>query len=814
MATTNLPMQLTSFIGREQDLAEIDRLAAIARLIILTGTAGVGKTRLALRVASDISRRYADGVYWVELARLTDSSLVPQAVARTLNVVEQPDRSLMDGLLDALRDKQLLLVLDNCEHLLQVCTQLIETFLTLPDLSILVTSREPLGITGEMLYPVSPMTLPPADLPLNDLAHYDVIRLFVERVRASLPRFELTPANATVVATICRHLDGIPLAIELAGARVNVLTVEQIAARLDDRFKLLVTAPHLTHSHHRTLYAAIDWSYDLLSNPERLLLRRLAVFAADFTLDVAGSVCAWGEIERAQTLDLLTSLVNKSLVVAQTLQGSEARYYLLETIRQYAQEKLIASGELLLIRDHHLQCYLKLTEETAPKLIGPYQQLWFNWLESEYANIRDALTWALENRHIEAGLRIATALYQFWQIRNYRQEGFAWFTRLLNQADDRIPLAVHANSCTYAAFLAEFVGNPAAAIEYGRRGVELGEAAGEEGKPILGFALGGLASGMKAVGDYQAVFTLQEQYIELFRGLGDSYAFFLGMGVLVQGQTALTLGRYETAHTSLDEALTLAREAGDGYRIAMALNLLGDLARCEQQFEQAQACYEESLALLRDLGAERDFAALLHNLGHTCLHLGDLERAYTFFIESLKAHQAQQNRAGLTECLIGFAALAVACGLPAAGARLLAAMTAIGGERAVSEWAATQMEYDNTVALARARLTEAEFQTEQAAGRILSLERAIEYALHLPLPFPADQPAGPQPSQKLTRREFEVATLIARGLSNGEIAAELVLSKRTVEHHIANILAKLDFTNRAQIVRWAIENGLTEAHSG
>lgn len=812
MATTNLPMELTSFIGREKDLADVNRLTAAARLITLTGTAGVGKTRLALRVAADISRHYADGVYWVELARLADAILVPQAVARTLNVVEQPGRSLLAGLLEALRGKHLLLVLDNCEHLLPACTQLVETLLALPTLTILATSREPLGVTGERLYPVLPLMLPPAGLPLNELGQYDAIQLFVERVRASLPRFDLTFANAGAVATICRQLDGIPLAIELASARVNVLAVEQIAGRLDDRFKLLGTAPHLTHSHHRTLHAAIDWSYDLLSNPERLLFRRLAVFASGFTLDVAGAVCAWGEIERTQTLDLLASLVNKSLVVAQTIQGSEARYYLLETIRQYAQEKLIASGELLPVRDHHLQCYLKLIEEAAPKLIGPYQQVWFKWFESEYNSFRDVLAWALEKRHIEVGLRIATALYQFWAVRNYWQEGLDWFARLLAQADDRIPVAVHVYACTYAAFLAEWRGNSQTAIQYGRRGVELGEAAGEEGKPILGFALGGLASAMQVAGDYQAVFALQEQYIEVFRGLGESYAYHLGMGVLVQGRTALTLGKQDLARSLLDEALTLAREAGDSYRIAMALNYLGDLGRCEQNYAQAQAVYEESLALLRDLGAERDFAALLHNLGHTCLHLGDLERAYTFFNESLQAHQAQQNRTGMTECLIGFAALAVACGSPAAGVRLLIAMMSNGGDQAVAEWPATRMEYEHTLTLARARLTEAEFQAEQAAGRILSLEQAIKVALNLPLPVTANQPAGLQPSQKLTRREAEVAALIARGLTNGEIAAELVLSKRTVEHHIANILTKLDVTNRVQIVRWAIENGPTESH--
>ncbi len=804
----NLPLQLTTFVGRERDLVEVKLLAASTRLITLTGTAGCGKTRLALRVAADMSGQYTDGVCWVELARLVDASLVLQAVARAVNVVEQPGRRLLDGLLDALGDKQLLLVLDNCEHLLSACSQLVETLLTLPNLVILTTSREPLGVTGEILYPVPPLPLPPADLPVNDLAQYDVIRLFVERVRATRPMFELTPANAAVVATICRHLDGIPLAIELASARVNVLTVEQIAARLDDRFKLLAPAPRLTRSHHHTLYAAIDWSYDLLSRSERLLLQRLAVFGADFTLDVAGAVCAWGEVERAQTLDLLASLVNKSLIVAQTLHSSEARYALLETIRQYAREKLMASGELSLVRDRHLQYYLPLIEETAPKLLGPYQRMWFKWFDSEYDNIRDALAWALASRRIEMGLRLTNAIYQFWEIRNFRQEGLAWFERLLAQAGEEISLTVHASACTYAAFLADFVGNASAAIEYGQRGVKLAEAAGEEGKPILGFALGGLGAGMKAAGDYQAVFDLQTRFIEIFRPLGDAYAYYLGMGLLVQGQTALTLSKYGAARPLLDEALTLARQGGDTYRIALALNYLGDLARCEQNYDQAQAPYEESLALLRNLGAERDVASVLHNLGHTYLQLGAVERAQNCFVESMSIHQAQQNRAGMTECLIGFAAIAVTSGLPAVGVRLLAAMKALASERAMAEWAATRVAYETTLALAQARLTEAEFRAEQAAGPILSLEQAVKVGLNLPRPSPADL----QPSQKLTRRESEVAALVGRGLTNSEIAAELILSKRTVEHHVANILAKLGFTNRVQIVRWAIDCGLAEAH--
>jgi DNA-binding CsgD family transcriptional regulator len=310
------------------------------------------------------------------------------------------------------------------------------------------------------------------------------------------------------------------------------------------------------------------------------------------------------------------------------------------------------------------------------------------------------------------------------------------------------------------------------------------------------------------MGDFQATFALHERAIQLARASsGDP--LFLGMALLVQGGTAIELGYYETARALLDESLTLARAAGDAFRIAFALNWFGDLARCEQKYAEAQAKYENSVALLRELGVTRDLVAPLHNLGHTCLHLGDVERAHALFTEGMAASQNQQNRPGMAECLIGFAALAIVRGLPAAGARLLAAAVALGAQRAKSLWAVTRREYQHYLALARAKLTEAELEAEQAAGRALSLEQAIAYAQNLPLISPAT-PALREQSDGLTEREREVAALIAQGKSNGEIASELVVSKRTVEKHSANILSKLGLTSRAQIVRWALEHGLTQ----
>jgi predicted ATPase/DNA-binding CsgD family transcriptional regulator len=805
---TNLPTVLTSFIGREREITQVTQLLATARLVTLTGAAGCGKSRLALRLLAEVSHSYQDGVYWVELARLMDPALVPLTIAKVLRVPEQPGRLLLDGLLDALHGRQLLLTLDNCEHLLPASAQLVATLLAKTEINILATSREPLGVMGERVFPVAPLSLPPPTLAvdsLDDIAQFEAVQLFIERTRSSLPHFRLTFDNVAAVTKICRQLDGIPLAIELASARLNVLTVEQIAARLDNLFELLPHAAHVAYSHHDTLHAAISWSYDLLSAPEQLLLLRLSVFAGGCSLTTAETVCTGDGVVREQVLTLLASLVNKSLVVADTLQRAEARYALLEPIRQYAQEKLILAGERPLLCDRHLQCFLQLAEDTEPKLSGQFQQLWLEWLEGEYDNIRAALSWSLESDRIETGLRIAVALYQFWTIRDYVAEGLTWIERLLARAGEGISAVVRANALAYGAFLAGFRGKTVAQEAYGREAAILAANAGEEGKPALVWALTAQAYGARAAGDFETEFILAGQVIQLWRELENRY--YLGLALSIYSYTAMSVGEYGTARAMLDEALPLLREAGNPYRIAMALNFSGDLARCEGDYVRAQVAYKESMSLLRELDAVRDLASVLHNLGHTCLHLGDVERAHTLFEESMALQQRQQNRPGMAECLIGFAGLAVVRGMPAAGARLLAAAVTIGGEAVASTWPATRLEYEHYLALARASLTEKAFQAQQAAGRALSLEqsvaRAREVARKAAQAHKAHEKVG-----ELTAREHEVAVLIARGKSNGEIAAALVVSKRTVEKHVANILSKLRFTNRAQIVRWGIEVGL------
>ncbi|HLF74781.1 MAG TPA: LuxR C-terminal-related transcriptional regulator [Anaerolineales bacterium] len=813
---TNIPIELTSFIGRNREIAEVLGLLTSSRLVTLTGAAGCGKTRLALRIAVEISRQFHDGVHWIDLARLIHPNLVPQTVARALNISEQTERPLEEALLDALQDKKLLLVLDNCEHLLSACRHLVESLLLAPAVSILATSRERLGCTGEMLYPVAPLSLPPRTLLADDvkgMGQFDAIKLFVERARTILPAFELTEDNASAVARICQQLDGIPLAIELASARLNVLAAAQIAARLDNLFALLPSATHVAHSHHRSLRAAIEWSHDLLSEPEQILLRRLSVFAGGCSLATGETVCAGEGVEREQVLELLSSLVNKSLVVADTLQRGEARYALLETIRQYGQEKLIDSGEWTVIRDRHLQCYLKLSEETDPKLRGEYQRLWLNWLDTEYDNIRAALAWAVEggrqeSSRVSAGLRIATSLYQYWRIRDYVEEGLNWCRQLFALANDEISPVVRANALVYASLLAGIRGQIEDQMRYAEEAVLLGEAAGGEGKKALAMALGAQGYAARKMGDYQTAFNLVMREIQLLREVGEPY--MLSVSLSLNSFAAMSIGKYEQARAMLDEALPLLREAGDLYRIAMALNYAGDLARCERNYQQAQTAYEESISLLRKIGAIRDLASALHNLGHACLHLGDVERAKALFSESMALHQEQGNRQGMTECLLGFAALAITAGLPAAGARLLAAAAAIGGWHVTFEWAATRMEYEHYLERAQASLVETAYQAEQAAGQRMSLEQAVAYAQDLAQKAAAAGQIRRQLDQ-LTPRECEIAVLIAQAKTNAEIAAELVLSKRTVESHIANIRSKLGFTERAQIVRWAFESGLVKA---
>jgi predicted ATPase len=479
MGFTNIPVQLTSFIGRTREIADVKRQLFNSHLVTLTGAGGSGKTRLAIQIANSVSDIFPDGVWLADLVPLREPALVPQLVAQTLSLRPAADQPLLETLLRFLQPKRLLLILDNCEHLSEACAQLAQELLSqAPALRILATSRESLAIAGETVYSVSGLAWPTDNAVLEakpqDLLQYDAVRLFVERARSISPDFILTSENALATVEICRRLDGLPLALELASARANVLTIQEIVTRLNNRYGLLTSTQRRgIEPRHHNLRAAIDWSYTLLPMDEQILLRRLAVFEAGCTLDTVEAICTGDGIAAGHSLDRISSLVSKSLVVADTMGGAQARYRLLETIHEYALEKLEEAGETALLRHRHLELFLARAEEAAPKLGEAYQQLWLNWLEGEHDNLRTALSWSLESGRIEEGLRIDTALSRFWEIRGLVQEGLAWFERLLAQADEEISLVVRVNALVFASFLAMFLGNAPATMAFGREAVEL-----------------------------------------------------------------------------------------------------------------------------------------------------------------------------------------------------------------------------------------------------------------------------------------------------------------------------------------------------
>jgi predicted ATPase/class 3 adenylate cyclase len=603
----NLPAQLTSFVGRQREMGEVKQLLSNTRLLTLAGPGGTGKTRLALQLATDVLGAFAEGVWLVELAPLSDPTLVTQTVASTLGVREQPRRTILDALMDYLRAKQLLLILDNCEHLIETCAQIADTLLrAAPRLKILATSREALGIAGETAYRVPSLPLPdPRQLhDLDALAQNDCVHLFVDRAIAAYPSFHLKEKNAQAIADICRRLDGIPLAIELASARTKVFPPEEIAARLDDRFRLLTGGSRTALERHQTLFALIEWSHNLLSEAERVLLRRLSVFAGGWTFEAAQEVC--GDGLGTDMLDLLTHLVDKSLVGVEA-EMEEARYRLPETIRQYARDKLYESGEAEQVRDRHLDFFIHFAETAEPKLRGPEQLKWLDRLETEYDNLRTALAWSLESGKSDRALQLAGTLYYFWLLRGYFSEGQKWLGDTLalserEQGEGLLAGETHADMARRAKAL------------YGAAWLQMG------------------FMNMKGAR------TMVEESLRLWRELGDKW----WMAVALEEATLLMTvdGNIEAALARLEEGISLGREVEDPWPLALCLIRMGDVLKPMGKAAAARPFLEEGVALARTVGDKAVLSEGLRELGSLYYADGELTAAARVTREALAEARA------------------------------------------------------------------------------------------------------------------------------------------------------------------------------
>ena len=690
----NLPIELTSFIGREREMAEVKRLLGSTHLLTLTGTGGTGKTRLSLQLGADLLERFSDGVWLVEFATIDDAALVVETVASVLNVRQETDRPLASTLANFLRAKSLLLIFDNCEHVVAACAHLADMLLrACRNLVILASSREPLGIGGEIAWPLPPLSLPDhwreiATGPgaVERVMQYEAVRLFVERTVAVRPSFQLTDASALAVAQICWRLDGIPLAIELAAARARVLRVDQIAERLDDRFHLLTGGSRTAVPRQQTLRALIDWSYDLLGDLERRLLRRLSVFGRGRTLEAIEAVCSCDGLERWQIIDLLTQLVDKSLLTVERTEGHDVRYFMIESVWDYSREKLAEAGETDAIRERHLDFFLKFAEDFEEKIIGPDQQKWLERLAEDGTNLRFALETSLELQgQTQKGLRLVSATQRFVEVRGLFKEALDVIAQLLAHPDAAPRNAARANALAAAGRLAWMVDDSAASGRW------------------------------------------QEEALGIYRELGDGRCAAKMLADLAL--SAWDRGEAERAPALIEEAAELAAPFREDSRLrAHLLRSRALLSAGGRDFTESMALYEQALALYRELGDQWMARIAQWAVGVTATVLGRYEEARTHFTECLKG-SFLGNRMGLAYMFEAFAALAVAEQQYERAARLLGAAEALRAKHGVSTEPGDHPAVREILASAAEHFAKEEFGVARREGRAMSVDDAVAFAL-------------------------------------------------------------------------------------
>ncbi|MFN2136807.1 MAG: LuxR C-terminal-related transcriptional regulator [Candidatus Promineifilaceae bacterium] len=826
----NLPASLSTFIGRQRELIALDKLLREKRLLTLTGPGGCGKTRLAVRTAGNAAGQYESGVWMVELAALAEPDLIPHAVTAVLGVQEEPGRALLDTLLTFLQERHVLLLLDNCEHLITACAKLAAAALqSCPNVTILATSREPLGVPGEHVWSVPSLTLPelqPWRSPaaeqeaLRAVGEAEAIQLFLERARAAAPEFALEARNARAVADICRRLDGMPLAIELAAARVRMLSTQQIAERLDDRLRLLTNPARTVPDRQKTLEAALDWSYQLLSAAEQALLMRLSVFSGGWTLEAAEAVAAGAGIEPADVLDLLTGLVDKSLVTAERVPESGRRYSFLETVRQYSQARLITLGETEALRGRHFTFFVDWAAHAAPLFQDTDLVTKLAAFSTEYDNIRAALDWGLlAGNEAAPVLSLAVSCSDFWYTQGRLSEGRAYLARVLAlpaaQADTRERARALLASNSLAWGQSDFL----AARDYGEEALAVSARLGKQAEDLLAAAYCDLGDLYQELGEPGRAVEYLEHALVLFRDLEDFGQVAYVLTLL--GWSFMRQGDLERAKECFDGCLTLARGLDAVNLLGLVLAALGELSVRQRQFTEAQAYLSESLNLRETIGYPWGIASTVGTLGWLALEERDYVRMRDLLRRSITIRLEIGEMAGVAWCLEKLAEAAVLQGhlLPALlrgeqykrAAQILGAASAVRDRVSSAVDGADLQQYHQLSGELRTALGDEACDALGAKGAALGVEEVVALALEPPdTKRLSKERATKQQYGGLTAREREAAVLLARGLSNREMAETMTVGPRTIETYVTRILNKLNLSSRLQIAVWARKSGLLQ----
>jgi len=719
----NLRLEVTSFIGREREIEQAAGILEHTSLLTLTGPGGVGKTRLGTRLAQTLLDQFDDGAWVIESGALSDPALVLPSVAGVLGLAEQAGRSLLPTIIEHLKGKRLLLVLDDCDPVLSACAELAEALVrTCPRVRIVVTSREALGVPGESIMPIASLATPEseANLGLAELEGVAACRLFVERARAVQPSFGLTRENAPAVVQLCRRLDGVPLAIELAAARVRALPVEQIAARLDDRFRLLTGGSRAVVARHQTLRATIDWSFDLLTEPERAVLRRLSTFAGGAALEAAESVCEGDPVESFEVLDILGRLIEKSLVFTDP-SSTEARFRLLETVREYARSRLVEAGEADTALRRHRDWYLALVDGASAAFFqGPEPAEWLARLDREHEDLRAAMGWCLDQPgEAHSGLRMAAGLWRYWEIRGFLAEGRRWLERMMEAVrGERSTL--RANALTGAGNLAFMQGDFSASSSFHEASLTLHRQIGDQ--QSIAYAANNLANAALQLGDHARARSLYEETLEITRELGDRRGMIFG--AINLAAVATSEGDVATAHDLQDEILGAIRGLGDRWIEAFALDSFGSAASKAGERLEAATLLGESLGILEGIGDRRGVARVLAHLGQLALADGDPARARRLFAQSLAIRQALGDMPGLAGAMEHLAS-SVAPDAPEAAARLDAAAESLREAIRAKLPPQAAADHDQVMAALAERLGEDRFEAARREGRQMTPNEAL-----------------------------------------------------------------------------------------